>query len=126
MNGNKVFLDTNICIYLMNGDSVLADILQDQNIYISFITEIELFAYHSTNEKAEDILKEFIESVTVLNIDEATKRKAIEIRKNYKLKLPDTIIAASALANDIPFITADKGFKKLDILDLILYENKKE
>ncbi|MDT3403464.1 putative nucleic acid-binding protein [Mucilaginibacter terrae] len=42
MNGNKLFVDTNICIYLLNDDHVVADLLNGNQIYISFITEIEL------------------------------------------------------------------------------------
>lgn len=126
MNGSNIFLDTNICIYLLNGDVVLADLLQDQNVFISFITEIELFSYHANNERALDILRDFIGSVTVVDIDGILKRKVIELRKDYKLKLPDTIIAASALVNNIPFITADKAFRRIDVLDLVLYERNVE
>ena len=52
MNGTEIFLDANICIYLLNGDTILAELLQDQNIYISIITEMELYACHSENQKA--------------------------------------------------------------------------
>jgi predicted nucleic acid-binding protein len=45
MNGTEIVIDTNICIYLLSGDAVLAEMLQDQNIYISIITEMELCAY---------------------------------------------------------------------------------
>jgi predicted nucleic acid-binding protein len=49
MSGTDIFIDTNICIYLLNGDVVLAELLQDQNIYISIITEMGLCAYHDDN-----------------------------------------------------------------------------
>lgn len=122
MNGSKLFVDTNICIYLLNNDHVVADLLDGYPIYISFITEIELYAYHSSNPLAKQILDEFIEAVNVVNINSHIKQKTIEVRRNYKLKLPDSIIAASALIENISFITADKGFRKLPELDIVLYE----
>jgi predicted nucleic acid-binding protein len=123
MNGTDIFLDTNICIYLLDGDYILAELLQDQNIYLSIITEMELYAYHSNNPLGLQILNDFIQSVFIINIEEKVKVNTIEIRKNSKLKLPDSIIAASALTYNLPFITADKSFKKVKDIDLILYEN---
>ncbi|RKR81292.1 hypothetical protein BDD43_1437 [Mucilaginibacter gracilis] len=126
MNGDETFLDTNTCIYFLNGDPVLANFLQDRQIYISIITEIELFAFHGNTPSAIEILNDFIDSVTVLDINKEIKAFTIELRKTYKLKIPDAIIAASALAFSLPIITADKGFKKIAGLDLVLYEIKSE
>jgi len=122
MNGTDIFIDTNICIYLLNGDVKLANLLQDQNIHISFITEIELFAYHGQNQASVKILNAFISSVTLIDITNDIKQKTIDIRRTHKMKLPDSIIAASALIKKLPFVTADKSFKKIPDLDLVLYE----
>jgi predicted nucleic acid-binding protein len=122
MSGSEIFLDTNACIYFLNGDEVLTDFLHGQNIYISVITEIELFAFHGSNTKSIEILNDFINSITVLDIDKEIKALTIQLRKIYKLKIPDTIIAASALALSLPIITADKSFKKIADLDLILHD----
>lgn len=122
MSGTDILIDTNICIYLLNGDAKLANLLQDQSIHISFITEIELFAYHGNTTASVNILNAFINSVTVLDVTNDIKQKTIDIRKSYKLKLPDSIIAASALTKNLPFVTSDKGFGKVSNLDLVLYE----
>ena len=122
MSGTDIFIDTNICIYLLNGDTVLAEMLQDQSIYISVITEIELYAYHGNTPASIKKLDAFIQSVYVIDLDAFVKETTIQIRKSTKLKLPDSIIAASALKNDMPLITADKAFERLNGLDLIIYE----
>jgi len=122
MNGSKLFVDTNICIYLLNDDHVVADLLNGNQIYISFITEIELYAYHSKNASAKPILDDFIASVNVVNMNNVIKQKTIAVRRDYKLKLPDSIIAASALVENISYITSDKGFRKITELDFILYD----
>ncbi|BAU52519.1 type II toxin-antitoxin system VapC family toxin [Mucilaginibacter gotjawali] len=122
MNGTDLFIDTNICIYLLNGDIVLAELLQGQNLYISIITEMELYAYHGDNASAIQVLDNFLKSISVINIEEKVKINTIEIRKRSKLKLPDSIIAASAISFGLPLITADKGFRKVNHMDLILFE----
>lgn len=48
------------------------------------------------------------------------KNTAIEIRRSTRLKLPDSIIGATAIFLDTPLLTADQAFKKVDGLDLIL------
>jgi predicted nucleic acid-binding protein len=123
MNGTDIFIDTNICVYLLNGDVVLADMLQGQNLYISIITEMELLAYHAENASANQPLYNFLQAISIINIEEKVKITAVKIRRQSKLKLPDSIIAASALAYDLPLITADNGFKKVNHLDLVLYQN---
>src|SRR5476651_862981 len=126
MNGSKLFLDTNICIYLLNGDEILAELLQDQEIAISFITEIELYAYHGNSESSIGVLDEFMKSVSIVNMTDEIKRHTISTRKTFKLKIPDSIIAASAFATSLTLITADKAFKKIEDLDLFMKNRKKD
>jgi predicted nucleic acid-binding protein len=38
---------------------------------------------------------------------------AIQLRKKYSLKIPDTIIVATSISIGIPLVTADKGFKQI-------------
>jgi len=45
------------------------------------------------------------------------------LRKSGKLKLADSLIAATALVYNIPLVTADQQFKNITELNLILYEN---
>ena len=123
MNGTDVLVDTNICIYLLGGDANVAELLQGQRLSISIITEMELSAYHGNNPSSLRLLNTFLESVAIINIEEKIKLNVIELRKSLKLKLPDCIIAASAIAYNLPLITADKAFRKIESLDLILYEN---
>lgn len=35
MNGNNLFLDTNIIIYFLSGDNTLTDLLEGKSIFIS-------------------------------------------------------------------------------------------
>jgi len=122
MSGNKIFLDTNIILYLLSGDNTIADLLHKKQLFISIITELELLAYKNLSLEEEKIIKEFINQCKVISISNFIKHETIRIRKLYHTKLPDSIIIASALYLDLPLITADSDFKKVSELSLIYYE----
>ena len=46
----------------------------------------------------------------------------IDLRRTYRLKLPDSLIIASALHLDLPVITSDKAFNKIEELETVYYE----
>ena len=48
------------------------------------------------------------------------KERAILIRRTYGTKLPDAIVAATAIECNVPLISADKGFRKIEELNLQL------
>lgn len=122
MNGNKLFLDTNIILYLLNGDETLAKLLNEKQFYISVITELELLAFKGITAKEEKIIKQFVAQCKIINLNDAVERQTIIIRKTYNIKLPDSIIIATALYLDLPLITSDIQFKKVEELSLIHYE----
>ncbi len=123
MNGNKLFLDTNIILYLLNGDQTLAELLNQKQFYISVITELELLGYKGITEEEQEVIESFVAQCKVITINSAIKKETIRIRKTYNTKLPDSIIIATALYLDLPLITADVEFKKVEELTLIQYEN---
>jgi predicted nucleic acid-binding protein len=122
MNGNKLFLDTNILLYLLHGDDTLVEVLDKKQIYISFITELELLSFPGLNKKDLKVVKDLLNECVIIDVNAEIKNLAIDNRKLYKLKLPDSIIAATSLFLDIPLITADSDFKKVEELNLIFYE----
>jgi hypothetical protein len=122
MSGNKIFIDTNIAIYLLNGDTSLAEILHSKQLYISFITQLELLGYPNLSENQIQQIDLMLENFIILDINTQIKQRTINLRKKYKIKLPDSIVAATALYVDLPLITSDKGFAKIQELNLMMYE----
>jgi len=49
MNGSRLLLDTNIILYLLDGDETLRDILEGRQVYVSFVTELELYGFKQLN-----------------------------------------------------------------------------
>jgi predicted nucleic acid-binding protein len=72
--------------------------------------------------KEEKGIRDFLAQFRFINIDEAIKTEAVQIRKKYGLKLPDCIVAATSITLQLTFITADKQFKRIENLLLELYE----
>jgi predicted nucleic acid-binding protein len=122
MSGNKIFLDTNILLYLLGGDRTIAELLNGKQFYISFITQLELLCYSELDSKQEEIINDLLSNCVILDINDDIKSRVINLRKTRNLKLPDCIIIASSLYLNLPLITADEDFKKVDELNLILYE----
>jgi predicted nucleic acid-binding protein len=123
MSGNKIFIDTNIAIYLLDGDTSLAEILNQKHLYLSlFITQLELLGYQGLTKQQEQQIEYMLENSVVIDINNKIKQEVIKLRRNYNIKLPDCIVAATAMYLDLPLITADKGFNKIEELNLMLYE----
>ncbi len=122
MSGNKLFLDTNILLYLLQGDKTLAEVLDNKQFYISFITQLELLSFPGLSKKDSKVIDDLLKECVIIDINSEIKNLTISYRKTYKLKIPDIIIAASSLYLDLPLITADTDFKKIEELNLIFYE----
>jgi predicted nucleic acid-binding protein len=120
--GQGYLADTNTIIdYLENKLPVSSIALLDSiAIQLSVISRIEILAWQKASDEQLKILNEFIAASIVFNLDESIIVKSIEIRKNYKLKLPDAIIAATAVTNNLKLLTRNtKDFEKVIDLEAI-------
>lgn len=80
---------------------------------------MELLGYSSISQKEIDIIKNFLSLCKIENILTEIKEKTIELRKSYNIKLPDAIIASTAIINSIPLLSADTIFSKITKLNFI-------
>ena len=120
MNG-RILIDTNIFIYLTKGDKSVIEFIQDKNLCISFITELELLSFKNIISEEELIIENILSQFDILNFEQSLKKEIIFLRKKYNLKLPDSIILATAKYYDIPFLTSDKKLNNIEEVDVILY-----
>jgi hypothetical protein len=124
MNGNSILLDTNIVLYFLSGEETLIPLLEENNIFLSFITQLELLGSKNIADADKFKINQFIEECTIIDITPGIKEFTISRRQNYSLKLPDSIIMATSLWLNIPLITADNDFKKVTSADLIFFSQK--
>ncbi len=97
---------------------------------LSVITKIEVLGYKTTSE-AEQFLNDFIDDSLLFGLNDDIIEQTILIRKSYKLKTPDAIIAATAHVYNLTLITRNKkDFKDIEGLEIvnpheILFSNMK-
>ncbi|MEN6452716.1 MAG: type II toxin-antitoxin system VapC family toxin [Prolixibacteraceae bacterium] len=87
---------------------------------ISVITRMELLAWPGADKEQILVLNEFINTSRVFASEEPIILEAIDIRKDYRIKLPDAIIAASALVNSLTLITRNiNDFRNIEGLSVM-------
>ncbi len=123
MSGNRYVLDTNAIVALLQGNFQLIQLLQDADwIGVSVISKIEFLAFSGLSQEDRQLFEQFLQRVEVVNLvasDAVLIKKIIEIRQQYRLKLPDAIIAAMAIQNSASLVTADEEFAKVTILTVM-------
>lgn len=100
-----ILLDTNIVLYFLGGR--LVNPLPSGQYFISVISEIELLSYPSLSLEEETQIIDFLNKITIIGIDSNIKNLTIAFRKQYKLRLPDAIIAATAKSLNATLFTND-------------------
>ena len=125
MSGNSALLDTNGIIYLLQKGSSIEHILKKYNwIGVSIISKIEFLSYPNLSEADLLIFNKFLNRVELVELNDNKENNIIEtiilLRKKYRIKLPDSIIAASAITNNATLVTADKDFQKIAELNIEL------
>ncbi|MFD2285706.1 PIN domain-containing protein [Pedobacter petrophilus] len=117
--------DTNTVIYYLQGllsedaEKLIDNILLTTQPAISAITEIELLCWRTAGENDLKLLRNFIGDSYVYELNREIKDQTAELRKHHNLKLPDAIIAATALVNKLTLITRNvKDFDKISNLHL--------
>jgi predicted nucleic acid-binding protein len=119
MNGiSTAVLDTNAAISILN-DGVFSKRLDEafpRNIrVISVITQIELLGYPGITEKAETAIRSFLSEIPIISIESDIVELAIQIRRvKPSLKLPDAVIAVTAIDFEAILVTNDSDLLKLE------------
>lgn len=114
VNKSPILFDTNIALYYLGGR--LIDPLPAGIYYISIISEMELLSYPHLNENEEKQIQSFLSQLLIINIDRSVKKAAIVLRKQYTLKLPDAIIAATAQSLQATLLTNDRQLLNIESL----------
>ena len=95
------------------------DSVIDDTPNLSVISQIELFCW-KTDIVKEQKIKDFIADSTIFNISDSVIANCVNIRKNRKIKTPDSIIAATALAHGCTLITNnEKDFSNIKGLKIV-------
>ncbi|GMO22016.1 MAG: hypothetical protein Ta2B_00910 [Termitinemataceae bacterium] len=122
----KIVLDTTILINNCNNDSLdaLSVELSEAEVFISVITRIELYSYHEITVDEVFKFDKFLKDVSVIPLSDEIEQQTIKFRKATHCKLPDSIIAATAMLLGATVLTNDIRFGKVkfDGLKIMLLE----
>jgi predicted nucleic acid-binding protein len=120
MSGDRIVVDTSLIINLFNGINEVQELIADRDLFVSVISEIEVLSFPHILPKDSELLRDFLSQCYIVDIEPAIKEITIAIRSKLKVKLPDAVIAATAIYYDLPLFTMDKGFKKIPDLQAVI------
>ena len=118
MAKNRISLDTNAVIFLTARGSMIPSGLENElneaDLFISAITEIELFSKPGLPPIEEESLRFFLsERIGIIDLIDDVKKETIALRRKTRLKLPDCIIAATSIVLDAVLLTSDDALLAL-------------
>jgi predicted nucleic acid-binding protein len=120
MNGIDYLFDTNVIVYILQGNPSVQHFAHEDMFAVSCITEMELLGRFQISEEEKHTITRMLSQCFIIDINYHIKQMAINIRQNTHMKLPDALIAATALQHNLTLVSADKGFCKIADLDLLL------
>ncbi len=120
-----ILCDTNILIEFYKNNIAIVNKLHQigsQNLAISVITRAELY-YGAINKNELNRIQKHLDLLQNIHIDPPISEQFIQLMANYslshKLTIPDALIAATALANDLELYTLNiKDFRFIENLKL--------
>jgi predicted nucleic acid-binding protein len=86
---------------------------------ISIITKIEFLGWGKHTKEGYEKAKEFLGYAKKIQLNNKIAELSIELRRKNKIKLPDAVIAATALYMDLILVTRNsKDFEDVDGLEI--------
>ena len=87
---------------------------------ISVITRIEILGWYNATPEQLSKLQNFVQQSLVYQLTETIIQKTILLRQAHRIKLPDAIVAATALTKNKTLVTRNvNDFKNIPGLDLL-------
>ncbi len=125
MSGERFLLDTNAIVALLQGNPAVLDRVRDAEwVGISIISHLEFLSFTGLTDDDRLCFRDFLQEVHRIALQE-DQRDLIDlivaIRTRTSVKLPDAIIAATAITNRAKLVSADKSLRHIANLDLVLF-----
>ncbi|CCI35582.1 MAG: type II toxin-antitoxin system VapC family toxin [Microcystis sp.] len=120
----KYVYDTNIFIYYLADDDIVTSFFSQaflslHQIFISPIVRIELLSFPTLSKEEEQIIEDLLSQFELIPILREIEYLTIQLKRQYKIKIPDAIIAATTLSQNGCLVTRNvddfKGISGLNI-----------
>ncbi|HAM49910.1 MAG TPA: nucleotide-binding protein [Nitrospiraceae bacterium] len=103
-------IDTNILIYHFANEiptqsqAIIAAIFKE-HFNVSVITKIEFLGWRKFNAEHLKKAREFLDFASIINLNKTIVDRTIKIKQTYNIKLPDAVIAATAVSKRLTLVT---------------------
>jgi predicted nucleic acid-binding protein len=111
-------MDSNVIICYLNdeipraGMDFVTDVV-NRRANISVISQIEVLRFNASADEMKT-LQSFVADSNVISLSDDVVNCTIDLCRRYRIKLPDAIIAASAISKNLTLLTRNTGdFKHL-------------
>ena len=117
-------LDTNSVIYYLENDPVAVPIMEQSLVvhprpFLATITELELFSFPFLTPVETSRIEEFVSTCVIVLLDSQIARIGARLRREYRLKTADSVVAATALFTNSTLLTRNvKDFKSISGLSV--------
>jgi predicted nucleic acid-binding protein len=114
MDKTRFILDTNVVIDTLNNDLDLLAFLDDFpdcEVYINPVVEIEVLSKPDMSGQEEATARTLLDLFKWVGIDKLTCDIAVQIRRTKELRLPDALIAASAIVLNAIVLSNDSHLR---------------
>jgi len=117
------FVDTNVLIYILERHPhPTVSYISKFTLGISIISEIELFGKKDITQYEVIKIQNLLKDCEIIDLNNTVKEIAISIKQKHSVELPDSVIAATAKSFNLPLVTADKDFKKIEGVDIVILD----
>jgi len=110
MNGTNLVFDTCAVVKLLDQQYDLPTLgidIDEAQLLTSVIVRMELLSKRNMTDDEESDIREFLDDLIIVPLDDAIEQKAIEIRRATAVKLPDCIVAATSIILNAVLLTDD-------------------
>lgn len=118
MSGIKYLQDTNYILGLLQSNQAVLSEAISKNILVtecaySPITRTELLGFPGITSDEDNLIRVRLQSFNVIPLSTEIEDSIIALRQTRKIKLPDAMIAATALVTKIELLTLDQHLKSV-------------
>ncbi|MBF0623394.1 MAG: type II toxin-antitoxin system VapC family toxin [Magnetococcales bacterium] len=125
MSPPTCLLDTNVLIDYLARHPEVSFIRRVEHVLVegaavSIITTIELLGWRGHTDQSRLDARNLLRGVAEIPLSRMVANQVIALRERFAIKLPDAIIAASAMVEDLPLMTRNlDDFRRIETLRLI-------
>lgn len=112
-NGTKYLLDTNYILGLLKSSARVINDASSRELSVekcsySVITRIELLGYPGISDEESRLIRGRLDLLIAFPLSDAVEERTIRLRQSRKIKLPDAVIAATAIEYQLELLTFDQ------------------